>query len=100
MKLMLAALVACLAAVPAHTQDKRPNDPGDPAAPVPPLRHESVLAGYHSSKDAKPAPWKETNAAIAGASHAGRGKAGGSAPQEPAANPEPAKSTAPPTHSH
>jgi hypothetical protein len=67
--------------------------PLNPAAPTPAPAYESAFAGYKPDVDASSADWKQTNAAIAGASgHAGHGKLTPEAPapaKEKAAAPDP-----------
>jgi hypothetical protein len=43
-------------------------DPAEPRAAAPSLRYESAFADYRPFKDGPPAPWKEVNDALKGAS--------------------------------
>ena len=98
MKYLLLMLMASIAAMPAHTQQKRSFDPADPAAVTAELRYESAFAGFRSWRDEKPAPWKKVNEEVVGGGHAGHGKAADakSPPEKPAST----SPTKPSAHQH
>jgi hypothetical protein len=110
MRPMLAALVASVAAMPAHSHPDRAGDPGNAAARVPPLRYESAFVGFRGMRDDKPASWKLVNEEVSAAGHAGHGAPKVPAPpvepsRAPATKPAPTRPEAaqpakPPGHSH
>ena len=98
MKSLLLMLVASIAAMPAHTQQKRPINPADPAAATAELRYESAFASFQSWRDEKPAPWKKVNEEVVGGGHAGHAKTTDAKPSpEKPANASPTKPSA---HQH
>lgn len=93
-------LIALAFALPVAALAQSKPDPMDPKSASSPLRYESAFAGYRSLKQDKPAPWKEVNEAVKGATGHGEHSAPAEASKEqPSVKPPPAAAR-PAEHKH